>query len=148
MPTVILGDNVIIDCDAALILEGEEVFRLRERDGDGHLVVDFDLRAPDGSRIAKVAKNYVAYVAPGYEYRNCKGVAEVVERATGRVVARVEERARDTVAVTGTFNVNGYRVDITENGLRAGGVEISRNDIRGFRRAISLRRGSFTIGMA
>ena len=143
-----LGSNLIPDCDSALVIEGEEVFRLRERDKDGHLVVDFDLRAADGTRIAKVVKNYVAYAAPEYEYRNRKGLSEVVEKANGRVVARVEETEPDTITVTGTFHVKGYTVTITEDALIAGGVAIANTGIRGFGKAIVLRRDSFGIGVS
>ncbi len=146
--TVRLGTNVIINCDSALVVEGEEVFRLRERDRDGHLVVDFDLRAADGTRIAKIAKNYVAYGAPEYECRNRKGLSEVVEKATGRVVASVEETEPDTITVTGTFHVRGYTVTITEDALINGGVTMSGNVIQGFGKAIVLNRDSFGIGVS
>ncbi len=139
--TVLLGSNRIVDCDSALVVEGAEVFRLRERGKDGHLVVDFDLRDASGTRIAKIAKNYVAHAAPGYEFSNRKGISEVIETATGQVVARVEERGPDTIAVTGTFNVKGYTVQITSDSLVAGGVTMDGNEIRGFGKAIELKRG-------
>ena len=145
--TVILGGNRIVGCAAALVVEGEEVFRLRERDENGQFVVDFDLRKQDDSRIAKISKNYVAYAAPGYENRNRRGVSEVVEAASGRVVARVEEKGLDTIVVTGTFNVKGYCVEISERELRAGGVTMTGNVIQGFGKAIELKRGSFGIGV-
>ena len=145
--TVLLGDNRIVDCDAALVVEGEEVFRLREHDRDGNLVVDFDVRAVDDTRIAKIAKNYVAYAAPGYEFRNRKGVAEVVEASTGRVVARVEQQGPETVAITGMFNVKGYGVLITPEGLVADRSVISGNEIRGSGKAIVLKKGLFGIGV-
>ena len=145
--TVLLGTNRIVDCDAALVVEGEEVFRLREHDRDGNLVVDFDVRAVDDTRIAKISKNYVAYAAPGYGFRNRKGVAEVVG-ASGQVVARVEEQGPDTVAVTGMFHVKGYTVLVAPDGLVAGGVVMSGNEIRGFGKAIELKRGSVGIGVS
>lgn len=42
--TILLGTNVIKDCQAVLIIDGVEVFRLRDRAGDGQLVVDFEIR--------------------------------------------------------------------------------------------------------
>jgi hypothetical protein len=146
--TVVLGTNRIVDCDAALVVEGEEVFRLREHDRDGNLVVDFDVRAADDTRIAKIAKNYVAYAAPGYEFHNRTGVAEVVEASTGRVVARVEAQGPDTVAITGMFHVKGYTVLAAPDGLVAGGAVISGNEIRGAGKAIALKRGSIGIGVS
>jgi rhodanese-related sulfurtransferase len=147
MATMILGDNEIIDCAAALVLEGHEVFRLRDRKKDGQLVVDFDLRAPDETRIAKVSKNYAAYVAKGFRHRSGINWSEVMERASGLIVARVDAPSLDAVRVVGLFCVNGYCVAISENGLIADGVTISRNTIKGFGKAIALKRG-FAIGLA
>jgi hypothetical protein len=145
--TVLLGNNRIIDCDAALVVEDVEVFRLREHDRDGNLVVDFDVRAADGTLIAKIARNYVAHVADGYEYRNQKPVAEVIETETGLVVARVAQQGSDTVAITGTFHVNGYPVLIVPDRLVADGVELSGSEIRGYGKAVVLRRGFIGIGV-
>lgn len=39
-----LGSNIITDCEAVLVVNGSEVFRLRERDSDGRLICDFDVR--------------------------------------------------------------------------------------------------------
>src|SRR5438876_1205229 len=141
MATVILGGNRIENCDAALVVEGVEVFRLRERTKDGHLVVDFDLHDPNGNRIAKIAKNYVAHAAPGYKFQNRVGVSEVIKEDTGQIVARVEEVAKDAVAVTGTFNVKGYVVEARADGLAVGGLMMKGNTIIGSRKAIELRRG-------
>lgn len=109
---------------------------------------DFDLRAPNGDRIAKIAKNYVAYAAPGYAYRNQRGRSEVVETATGRVVAKVEEVAQDTILVIGTFHVRGYTVEATPQGLiLPGNNTISRSTVQGFGKAIELKKGSIGIGV-
>jgi hypothetical protein len=147
MATMILGDNEIIDCDAALFLEGEEVLRLRDRLKDGQLVVDFDLRAENGTRIAKISKSYDAHVVEGYEHRRGPNWAEVVERSTGRIVARVDATSLDTVRVVGTFNVRGFKVVIAEDCLVSGGNVISRNTVNGLKRAIALRRGAAMIGL-
>lgn len=145
--TLVLGDNEVIDGEAAIVVEGENVFRLRERQYDGTLVVDFDLRAEDESRIAAITGNYVHYVAEGYEYRNRKGVAEVIEKATGRVVAQVREIAPDRLKVIGKFWVKGYNIDISEDGLVAGGLTMSGNRIQGFGKAIEFGRGHIGIGV-
>jgi len=147
MATVILGDNVITDCDDALVIEGEEVFRLHGRTKDGQLVVDFDLRAEDGTRIAKIGSNHVVHLAVGYTPRSGPGWSDVVEESTGRVVARVTAPFIDAVRMVGTCNVKGYHVEITEVGLVAGGSIITKNTIRGFKKAIALQRGSVMIGL-
>jgi len=145
--TVLLGSNRIVHSDAALVVEGEEVFRLYEHTKDGNLVVDFDVRAADGARIAKIGQNYVAHLAPDYEFHRGTGLAEVINKATGQVVARAEQRGSDTVAITGTFHVNGYAVLITPNYLKASGVTTAGNEIRGYGKAIALTRGSTEIGV-
>jgi len=145
--TVLLGSNRIIHCDAALVVEGEEVFRLHEHTWDGDLVVDFDIRAADGARIAKIAQNYVAHLAPEYEFRRWTGLAEVINKTTGQVVARAEQRGSDTVAITGTFHVNGYAVLITPTYVKASGVTTAGTEIRGYGKAIALTRGSTDIGV-
>jgi hypothetical protein len=145
--TVLLGSNRIIHCDAALVVEGEEVFRLHEHTRDGNLVVDFDVRAADGARIAKIAQNHVTHLAPDYEFRRRTGVAEVINKTTGHVIARAEQRESETVAITGVFHVNGYAVLITPNYLKASGVTTAGNEIRGYGKAIALTRGSTEIGV-
>lgn len=148
---VVLGNNEIVDCDTALFVEGEEVFRLRDSTREDKLIVDFDLRDSDGNRIAKIASSSVVYVAPGYSYKNTMTshktrVAEVKDEATDTPIAYVEEQTPGRIKVTGTFWVNGYHVEITEEGLNAGGIYMSGNHIEGFGKAIELKRGSFMIG--
>ncbi len=41
--TLVLGNNEILDCELALVIEQEEVFRLRARQPDGSLIVDLNL---------------------------------------------------------------------------------------------------------
>ena len=145
--TLVLGDNEISNCDAAIVVEGVEVFRLRDRDRDGKLIVDFDLRGADGKRIAKIAKNYVAHAAEGYEHQNRTGVSEVIQKQTGRVVAKVEELAPRRVRVTGTFCVEGLTVEITDTGLLLGTNLISGCRITGFGKAIEFDRKHLAIGV-
>lgn len=145
--TLVLGDNEVANCDAAIVVEGVEVFRLRDRERDGKLIVDFDLREPDGKRIAKIAKNYVASAAEGYEHQNRTGISEVVETETGRAVARVEELAPRRVKVTGTFCVEGLTVQITDTGILLGTNRISGCRITGFGKAIQFDRKHLAIGV-
>lgn len=74
-------------------------------------------------------------------------VSEVVEDATGKQIARVEELSPGKVKVAGFFSVKGYEVEITDNGLKAGNVTISGNIIQGLGKAIELKRGSCAIGV-
>lgn len=148
--TMILGDNNrVVDCDTSLVVESEEVFRLREHQRNGNLVVDFDLRAPDGTRIAKIVKNYVVYAAPGYEFRNRSGRSEVVETETGKVIASVDEVDANTISVIGTFHARGYTVEATPEALiLPGGNILTGNLVQGFKKAIELKTGGFGIGVS
>lgn len=140
-----LGSNIINDCDAALVVNDVEVFRLRERSSDGRLICDFDLRAENGDRIAKIAKNRVAYAAEGYQVHDLPKEC-YVEDQNGNIVARVQETGHDEITVTGDFWIDGHHVLISDNALVSGGVTISGNVISGFGKAISIKPNSFAIG--
>lgn len=147
--TVTLGNNDIIDCDAALLIEGEEVFRLRE--DEGQLLVDCDLRNDKDQRLAKIVRNTPQWVAPGFrEYIRPGQPTEVRYEPTGQVVARFERLAPRHVKITGVFCANGYAVTLAENGLFShdGRLAMLNNTVRGFGTAISLSRGASGIGFA
>jgi len=140
-----LGSNIINDCDAALIVNGTEVFRLRERASDGRLICDFDLRNENGDRIAKIAKDRVVHAAEGYRMHDLPKEC-YVEDQNGKVVARVQETGHDEITVTGDFWIEGHHVLITNDALVSGGVTMSGNIINGFGKAISIDPNSFSIG--
>lgn len=144
---VLLGSNTINNCAAALVVNGEEVFRLRERQSDGQLVVDFDVRDSSDGRLAKIAKNQVVYTADGYEFHTLPKKAYVTHGA-GNVIAKVEEVSRDTIKITGDFCIKGHRISITEQALVSGGVTMSGNFISGSGTAILIEPNSFAIGCA
>ena len=146
--TLVLGNNTIQDCEQALLVEGEEVFRLRERQHDGQLVVDFDLRDENDQRLAKISKNHVVYCADDLEPRSRPGRYEVAHKDTGAVLAVVEELGPSRIRLTGTFYVKGWRVEATESGVRSGDDTISDNTIRGCRAAIVVGRSTVGIGSA
>ena len=133
---------MINDCDAALYVNGKEVFRLREGVNDGQLICDFDVLAPNGKRVAKIAKNQVA---DGFSYDATVNRSRVVG-PNGEVVASVERIDGNTVKINGTFHVKGHTAVVTDTSLQSGGVIMSSNVISGFRKAISIEPGSFAIG--
>ena len=143
---VLLGSNVIEDCDAALVVNGAEVFRLRERMGDGRLVCDFDVRDKSGNRLARVAKNNVVYAAQGYKVQNLPSESFVAD-ADGKVIARVQEVSPDTIKITGEFWIEGHHVLITDDSLVSGGVTMSGNVISGSGKAIAISPNSVMIGL-
>ncbi len=146
MTTILLGNNTITNCEAALVVNGVEVLRIRERSGDGQLVVDFDVRAEDGTRLAKVAKNNVVHAAPGYKVVHAPSESYVVQPDTDTVIAKVEELSSGTIRITGEFWIDGYHVSITPGKLVAGTTTISGTTVDGFRRALVLRPGAVGIG--
>jgi hypothetical protein len=144
--TLILGNSTITNCETALVVEGEEVFRLRERQHDGQFVVDFDLRDEKENRLAKIAKNHVVYCAPELELRSKPGQYGVFRKDCGEALALVEELSPGTLRLTGSFYIRGWRVNATTSGLTIGGVTFSRNTITGGRKAIVLSKSSIAFG--
>lgn len=144
---VLLGNNVIDNCAAVLIVNGAEVFRLRERAGDERLVCDFDVRDRTGRRLVKVAKNNVVFAAKGYGVKNLARESFVVD-PDGKVIVRVEEVALDTVKITGDFWVGSYHVVITDQSLILGGLTLSDCTFSHSGAAISLEPGDMSIGQA
>jgi hypothetical protein len=148
--TVTLGNNDITNCAAALVIEGVEVFRLRE--DDGQLLVDCDVLNHEGQRMAKIVRNTPIVVADGFRAHIKPGEpTEVIYEENGQVVARFERKGPRHVKITGVFCVNGYCVFIDdEAGLRTNeeAFTFSNNRVRGFGTAISLKRGQIGIGFS
>jgi len=142
---VFLGTNEIRDCQAALVVNGVEVFRLRQRGDDGRLSVDFDVRDASGKRLAKVAKNNVVHAAQGYSVKHGAHESAVLG-PDGTTIARVQELTEDALRITGEFWIEGHHVSIADDALVSGGITLSGNLIIGFGAAIKLDPGSFVIG--
>lgn len=142
---VFLGSNEINDCEAALVVNGEEVFRFRERESDGRMVCDFDVRDKDGNRLAKISKNNVVHVAPGFVVEHQPRVSNI-KNSDGEIIACVEEIAIDIIKVQGSFCINGHTVVINSETLISGGVTMAGNKISGYKKAIAIEPNSFAIG--
>ena len=140
-----LGNNIITDCDSALVVNGTEVFRFHRRHHDDRLVCDFDVRDADGNRIARVASDRVVYVAEGYTMHDLPREC-YIEAPGGHIIARVRETGPDELTITGEFWIDGHRVLITEEAIHSNGISISGNTIVGYGKAISLDPHSATIG--
>ena len=142
---VLLGSNLIKDCDAALFVNGAEVFRFREGAADGQLICDFDVRDVTNNRIARIAKNQVVHVAQGFTYE-AKANYSAVHSNGGEVIAKIERVDTNTLKIMGTFHVDGHTIVVTDQSLQSGGVTMSGNVISGFGKAIAIDKGSFAIG--
>lgn len=143
---VLLGSNHITDCDAALYVNGAEVFRFREGAIDGQLICDFDVRDANNNRIARIAKNQVVHVAQGFTYASTAN-SSAVHGKHGEVIASVERVDPSTLKIAGTFHVDGHTIIITDQSLQSGGVTMSGNMISGYGKAIAIDKGSFSIGL-
>jgi hypothetical protein len=143
--TIILGGNQITECDAALVVNGVEVFRL-QRSTDKRLVVDFEVRDDQGSLVAKVSKNNVVFARPNVQVSHGTNFSEVLDSKTGHVFTRVEEISPQTISVIGTFIVDGFRVVATKEFLQLGGITLRGCTISGFGKALQLGPGGAFVG--
>jgi len=141
----LLGSNVINNCDAALYVNGEQVFRLREGSNNGQLICDFDVLDSNGKRIAKIAKNRVVHVADGFTYESIANRSRVVG-SEGEIVASVERIDENTIKINGTFHVKGHTITVTDTSLQSSGMTMSGNFISGFGKGISVEPDNFEIG--
>lgn len=145
--TMILGGNEINNVDAALVLEKEEVCRVREDDA-GRLI-DCDLKDKQGQRIAKLAKNTPVFVADGYRASVIPGEpSEVIRTEDEQVVSRIERLGPCKISVTGTFNVGGVFIAATPDGIYTSDGVIRDNTISGFATGIWLQKNSLIIGFS
>ena len=147
--TMILGSNEIANCDAALILEGEEVFRVEEG-GKGDLIINFDLRDKQGKRIAKMLRNTFAFLAPGHVNRFSPNRRSEVQMIGGQLISRIERLGPRRISVDGTFNVEGggCYVVAAPHGLFIPGNQqmLQGKKFYGDGTAIRLTRHSMSIG--
>lgn len=145
---VYLGGVKVTNCASVLVVQGIEVFRLRDRDSENNIRIDLDLRGPQGKRIAKIADNRVVNVAPGYAFEADGRVCTVYEEASGEPLISVEAVSSKAVQLLGTFWVEKFKVDLGEEGLTLGEAGLPARPVRGRGTAILLRKGAPEIGFA
>lgn len=143
--TIDLGSNIVRDCEAALIIEGVEVFRLRERAGDDQLVVDFEIRNERDERLAVIAKNNVVHAAPGFDAKSL-AKESFVRDASGKIYARVIEVGSRHLKIEGDFWVNGHHVVVLANKVLNGTMVMSGNVVIGCGKAIEISRDALVLG--
>ena len=145
--TVDLGTNIITNCDAVLIVDGVEIFRLRERSSDGQLVADFEIRNNQNEILVRVSENNVIYAQLEiFEARHGVGFSEVRNRDTGEILGRVEKISNNAIKVVGTFFVNGNKIKLTERMMDVNGNKMMGNRISGAKRAIVISGGNISVG--
>ncbi len=125
MATLILGGITIENCKPVLLVGEKEVFRLHQRAGDGHLVVDFELCDEQGRSIATVARNVLAQAKPGIAVRHGPAFSEVV-LADGAVIGRAEETTAGVLRIVGRFGAAGAIVHAKSDVLELPGAGTMR----------------------
>jgi len=156
---IMLGSNLYIGTNGVLTVTDEnsstgksqtkEFFRIREidrkRSHGSYLVVDCDIKDPNGNREVKLFKSRPVAASPEIEVLNPEKAIEV-RRRDGSLVIRVEElgrealniRSSDPIAsaiekieailrITGDFQAGTYRVRADKNQMQVGGIVFSGN---------------------
>ena len=90
-----LGGNYYIDTPNLIVARGESLFRIKRREEDGLLAVDFDVYRADGTKVATIRN---AHVVGGnhddYEFKKEKHRYRVIERGTGRTLCDVRQATK------------------------------------------------------
>lgn len=133
-----LGGMKVANCASVLVVQGVEVFRLRDRDRENNIRVDLDVRGPAG-RLAKVTDNNARFLAPGYRFVAHGPECSVVHEASGEDIVRVESLSSKSTRILGTFWADGLRVAIGEDAVAIGEAVIPAQQVRGTGTAVLLR---------
>ncbi len=87
-----LGGNHYIDVPNLIVARGESLFRVKRREEDGLLAVDFDVYRADGTKVATIrSAHVVSEQHPDYDYHKERHRYYVIERSTGRIVCDVRQ---------------------------------------------------------
>jgi hypothetical protein len=90
-----IGGAYFINCRDLIVAHGESLFRLKRREDDGLLAVDFDIYDPSGSKVATVRNgNIVDHDREAYEPAKEHHRYTLTEKATGRVVCDIRKAAK------------------------------------------------------
>ena len=90
-----LGGNYYIDTPNMIVAHGDNLFRLKRREEDGLLAVDFDIYDATGSKVATVRNgNIVDHDGAGYTAAKDHHRYTLTEDATGRVIFDIKKAAK------------------------------------------------------
>lgn len=143
-----LGGVKVANCSSILVLEGVEVFRLRDRDSRNHIRVDLDVRGPQGKRLAVIADNQPRLLAPGFQFIERGPICAVVDEASEKPVVTVEALSSKAVRLLGTLWVENVQAVFSPEGLTLGGVALPARPTMGKGTAVLLRKSQTGIGFA
>ena len=89
-----LGGNKYINTPNLIVYRNTPVFLIRRRTADGLLDIEFHVYDRTGRRVAAFARGVVIQGDKAdYDIQTAQEAYSVTERATGRVIARVQRRA-------------------------------------------------------
>lgn len=145
---VYLGGTKVTSAASVLVVQGIEVFRLRDRDKDNAIRINLDLRGPGGKRIARVDDNKPVFLAPGYGFESDGSFCAVFDEKTNEPVVSAEALSSKSVQLLGTFWVEGFEVVLKDDGVVLGGTALPAQPVIGRGTAILLRKGSPEVGFA
>lgn len=133
-PTVRFGGNTYINVPNLVVYRGTPLFRLRRLD-DGMLGIDFEVHDANGRRIATFAKSVVVDGdATNYLIETGHAVYSVTERATGRVMARVQRRGVEGAELdvhVQLYLPNGFLLDAGPEQTNLGNTSLRSNLVMG-----------------
>ena len=145
---VYLGGMKVTGCASVLVIQGVEVFRLRDRDKDNAIRIDLDVRGAQGRRIAGVNDNRVTFLAPGYAFENEGSFCAVYEAKSLEPVVSVEGLSSKSVQLLGTLWVDSFKVMLREDSLGLDGTALAARPVIGRGTAILLKKNSPQVGFA
>jgi hypothetical protein len=87
-----LGGDYYIDTPNMIVAHGENLFRLRRREEDGLLAVDFDIYDADGSKVATVRNgNVVQHDSDRFHTNKEHHRYWITEKGTGRILCDIRK---------------------------------------------------------
>ena len=144
--TIIFGSNRISNCNSVVKINDREIFRIRERASDGKLIVDFEIRNPNGEIIYKVAKNNVVVAIDGYEIQHGSNFSRVTNISDKSVLIEVIENKTDEIEINGNFSMEGFDVIATSGGTNINSNQFIGNVIDGCGSGITINADGIGLG--
>jgi len=129
-----LGGNTYIDTPNLIAYQGKPIFRVRRNQEDGTIGIDFDVFDKTGQRIATFKKGIVAQGdSENYQIETGHQIYTVTERATGRIIARVQRRDVPDAELEIQVHMylpNGFLLDAGPESTNLGGITMTGGVIK------------------
>jgi hypothetical protein len=132
-----LGGNYYIDTPNMIVAHGENLFRLRRREEDGLLAIDFDIYDATGAKVATIRNgNIVDHDGAGYTASKEHHRYTLTEDATGRVVCDIKkvskaENGSEIEVSVDLFTKKGFHLIAGPEETNLGGAVFRGNTIQG-----------------